>query len=472
MIGTKSFKSALFLTLILAFLTGNIFAQVKISRNLSAKLHDDRSETLTVIVSLKDTHSMGTVSQLPNHYMYRHQKMKEMINTLFEENGELFSFIDSLATGQRVDEVTPLWLSNAIVVKANESVIAGIIQHNDTVKSVHLERIFHLEDMVRNYEEVYDIDGGAQRPYTYGLEMMNMHKVAEVFPLLTGRGIRVGHIDTGVNPNHPDLAGKVVAFRDFVNGKKEAYDDNDHGTHTAGTIAGGWTSGTRIGVAPEVELIVAKVFDKNGYGTESGILKAMEWVSDPDGNPDTPDGPLVVSNSWGGSAGSMEEERPFWDAVSKWVSLGIFPCFAAGNAGPKPQTIGTPGGYPHAFAVGATDGNDLVAYFSSRGPIDFGTILVNKPDVSAPGVDIYSSVANGSWAKFSGTSMATPHVAGLVALLYQADPGLTIDEIVNLLIYTAYDIDARDYDLNTGWGRVNAGRALGQILDTQIELPF
>ncbi len=475
MASKKSYPIYLSILILSIFLSSQLYASVKISQNLTEKFADSKEEVLTVIVVLRTVKYKSDVLNLPNHFSNRMLKMHEMMEYHTAENTELMQFMISGTSRERVEEITPLWSSNSIIIKASESYIHKVIVHNRNVQSVHLSRVFHLQDVLRNYEAYWDIEEGSgeQRAYTYGLEKIGIPKIEQAVPGLTGKGILVGIIDTGIDPNHPDLSGKIYAWKDFTaSAKPFPYDDNDHGTHTAGTIAGGAASGTRIGVAPEVTLAVAKVFDTSGYSSEAIILKAMEWMTDPDGNPNTDDAPLLVSNSWGGKTGTPAEEKPFREAVQKWVSLGIFPVFAAGNAGPNSQTVSTPGAYPQSFAIGATDESDVVASFSSRGPITIGTETYAKPDVSAPGVRVYSSISGGGYAKFSGTSMATPHAAGVVALLYQAKPELTVDEIENLLVYTATDVDVKDYDYNTGWGRINAAKAVSQLVDTQLELPF
>jgi subtilisin family serine protease len=219
---------------------------------------------------------------------------------------------------------------------------------------------------------------------TYGLKTVRAGEVWEKFGI-RGAGVKVGILDTGYAA-HPDLDGRVIMARDFISDYPEnsPNDGQGHGTHCLGTIGGTDKSGTHIGVAPEVEFIVGKIFNDSGSTTTDAIMEAMQWIADPDGNPDTNDAPTVVSNSWGGGAGSMEKEKPRWDIVTSWRELGIVPVFAAGNSGPGAATMSVPGGYPHSFAVGATDENDKIARFSSRGPISWEGVSYIKPDISAP----------------------------------------------------------------------------------------
>lgn len=282
---------------------------------------------------------------------------------------------------------------------------------------------------------------------------------------LRGAGVTIGTIDTGVNASHPDLAGKIDAWRDFVAGSPTPIDDNGHGTHTAGTMVGGSAGGAPIGVAPDAHLIVARAMGADGVGPGSALLAAAEWLTDPDGNPATADQPGIVSNSWSASTANDTWFRPM---IRRWLDLGMVPIFAAGNAGPAAGSVGSPAGYPEAVAVGAIDSNDGVPSFSGRGPVVWqnadglgpaaGTVL-SKPDLAAPGVGITSSSGSG-YLSYSGTSMAAPHVAGVAAMLRQANPTLSAQSVADILRLSADDIGTPGIDPNSGFGRLNALRAV------------
>jgi subtilisin family serine protease len=283
---------------------------------------------------------------------------------------------------------------------------------------------------------------------------------------LTGAGVRIGSIDTGVDAAHPELVGKVAAWHDFVAGRPAPYDDNGHGTHTIGTMVGGAAKGTPIGVAPGATVVVAKAMDARGVGRASVILAAAQWMADPDGDPATADQPQVVNDSWGTSIPNDPWFRPM---VRQWLALGIVPVFAAGNTGPGPSTIGSPADYPETLAVGATDTSGAVAPFSARGPVVWsdpdglgpaaGTALT-KPDLVAPGEDVVSSVPGGGYLSYSGTSMAAPHVAGAVALVRQAAPGMAPGAVMDLLRRTAADRGAPGPDPAYGAGLLDIPAAL------------
>ena len=349
-----------------------------------------------------------------------------------------------------------LWIVNGMLVELPAAKIA-LLQNHPDVRAIYKTRTKHL---------IRDFRGKPVRfadPYTYGLSKMNIPQLREESPKTNGDGVVVGILDTGVDANHPDLKGKVVGFKDFVDGKTEPYDDHGHGTHVAGTIAGGATSGTAIGVAPGAKIISGKVFNAFGGADDDSLLAAMQWIADPDGKPDTHDQPALVSNSWGGGAPSPSADPAddlFCQALSSWLKLGIFPVFAAGNEGPDRGTVGTPGACPQAYAIGATDDHDEIADFSSRGPTKWKTGELNRPNVSAPGVDVLSAKPNGGYQTMSGTSMATPHAAGLLALVYQTMPTITIDDAAKIVSGSSKDLGSKGSDPDFGAGRIDALAAI------------
>lgn len=348
------------------------------------------------------------------------------------------------------------WAANAVSAQVDKKMLARLSGRDD-IAQITLDRVIMFEEPPRVEEEILDGD-----EWTYGLEKLGVPEVRQAYNL-TGEGITVAVLDTGIDASHPDLAGKVVAWKDWAGDSEEPKDAHGHGTHCAGTIAGGADSGRAIGVAPDAKLVIGRIFGDNGGATLSGILGAMNWVTDPDGDSETNDAPQLVSNSWGGRQGNMEQEQAMWNLVKTWRSLNIVPVFAAGNSGPWPKTIGTPGGYPHSFAVGATNGSDKAAYFSSRGPIKWEDVEYTKPDISAPGVGVLSAKPGGGYQKMSGTSMACPHVAGLIALMLQANPGLSVKEVEDILKQTSVDLGKNGVDNTYGHGRADIKSAIDTI---------
>ncbi|TYB63962.1 S8 family serine peptidase [Nonomuraea sp. PA05] len=264
-----------------------------------------------------------------------------------------------------------------------------------------------------------------------------------------GAGTTVAVLDTGVDAAHADLAGKVADQRDFT-GENTTGDPHGHGTHVAGTASG---------VAPGVKLLNGRVLAADGYGQLSWIIDGMEWAAG--------EKHAEVVNM---SLGSQEAGGPLTEAVTRLTEqYGTLFVVAAGNDGCD-SCVGTPGDAPEALTVGAVDKQDQLAPFSSRGPVVSDQAV--KPDVTAPGVDITAAKPGGGRVAMSGTSMATPHVAGAAALLRQARPGITANELKSLLMATAepggdIPVDAQ------GAGRIDVAAAIkGTVVASAGSLNF
>ncbi|MFI0931396.1 S8 family peptidase [Streptomyces sp. NPDC021019] len=280
----------------------------------------------------------------------------------------------------------------------------------------------------------------------------------------TGKGVKIAVLDTGTDATHPDLKGQILAEKNF-SASADTKDRVGHGTHVASIAAGtGARSGGKFkGVAPDAKLLAGKVLDDNGFGEDSGILAGMEWA--------VAQGADIVNLSLGGR--DTPEVDPLEAAVDKLsAEKGVLFAIAAGNDGDGAGTVGSPGSANAALTVGAVDDRDKLADFSSRGPrIGDGAI---KPDVTAPGVDTTAAIPSGSliadevgenpagYATISGTSMATPHVAGAAALLKQQHPDWAYAELKGAL--TASTKPGAYHPFQQGSGRIAVDRAIAQTV--------
>ena len=274
-----------------------------------------------------------------------------------------------------------------------------------------------------------------------------------------GTGVKVAVLDTGVDANHPDLAGRIAETKNFSADSTSA-DGVGHGTHVASTIAGsGAASGGKYkGVAPGASLLIGKVLDHTGRGSFSDVIAGMEWAAN--------SGADVVNMSLGSDEPS-DGTDPLSVAVNELTaSTGTLFVVAAGNTGPKPETLGSPGAAADALTVAAVSKTDSLASFSSRGPVP-GDSSVLKPDVAAPGVSITAARAAGTamgtvfddnYTTASGTSMATPHVAGSAAILAQRHPGWSPASLKGVLMSSSKVLPDGAYA--EGSGRVNVPDAM------------
>ena len=277
-----------------------------------------------------------------------------------------------------------------------------------------------------------------------------------------GAGTTVAVLDTGYDPTHPDLAGRVGATANFTT-DATVKDGHGHGTHVASTVGGtgAASNGLRMGVAPKTTLMIGKVLNDHGSGEDSQILAGMVWAVD--------EGADVVSMSLG--AGPTDGTDPLSEAINELSATSdtLF-VVAAGNAGSRPSTVTSPGAADAALTVGAVDVNDVMAKFSSRGPR-----LANggfKPEVVAPGVNVTAARAAGTalgpvvdnvYTTISGTSMATPHVAGLAAILKEEHPGWDGDRIKSVIVNSTSPI-ANATGFDAGTGRVDALAAINETV--------
>ena len=252
---------------------------------------------------------------------------------------------------------------------------------------------------------------------------------------LKGAGTKVAVLDTGADAEHPDLQGRILASKDFTGSKGGALSDvHGHGTHTASTVGGSGAAsgGAKKGVAPETQLLIGKVLGDTGGGSDSMIIGGMEWA--------VAEGADVISMSLGSNGAPAACNDPMSSAAQELAtsSKTLF-VIAAGNTGSANNTVTAPGCAPAVLTIGAVDRQDVPAWFSSRGPTAVDHYL--KPELSAPGVGISAARSGGrgdnAYASMSGTSMATPHVAGAAAIVKQAHPSWTGQQLKAALVSSA-----------------------------------
>ncbi len=354
-----------------------------------------------------------------------------------------------------VGEVTLLWIINGLVVSATPQVAFDLAGRPD-VAWLRAERTYTLPS-----DQTMSRQAGGPVP-EWNISHIRADLANQALGL-DGRGVVVAILDTGVDGQHPALRSAYRGYnpKGFPDHQGNWFDVTDeqfvypgdgigHGTHVMGTILGD-DGESRTGVAPGARWIAAKIFNAQGVARETWIHQAFQWVLAPAGDPDL--APDIVNGSWGSTVSGNEEFRRDLQTLR---AAGILPVFAAGNGGPLVSSIYSPGSLVEALTVGATDELDVVAEFSSRGPTPWGD---TKPDVMAPGTNIRSSAAGGSYAVRNGTSMAAPHVTGLAALLLQADPALSLDQLEAIITGTARPLADPSPDNVYGWGLVDAYQA-------------
>ncbi|MCP2329189.1 subtilisin family serine protease [Hamadaea flava] len=334
---------------------------------------------------------------------------------------------------------TSFWIADEVRVTGDAAVLAAIAARSD-VEAITVEKVFQLPDTAA-------VDATAStQAVEWGIDRIRAPQVWSEYGT-TGEGVVVANIDSGVQFDHPALA---AAYRGTLGAGRYSHDYNwydpagicptaapcdnaGHGTHTMGTMVGAGG----IGVAPGAKWIAAKGCETDSC-SESSLLLAGQWIlapTDSTGANPRPDlAPNIVNNSWGGG----QNDLWYADMIAAWRAAGIFPVFSAGNSGPACGTANSPGDNADAYAVGSFTSANTISSFSSRGPSVAG---LAKPNIAAPGSNIRSAYPGDGYTAMNGTSMAAPHVAGTIALLWSAAPSLVGDltRTTELLDSTAVD---------------------------------
>lgn len=354
------------------------------------------------------------------------------------------------------------WIANTVRIKADAATIAVIAKRSDVAKVIE-DGVYYIPPVTRSSLAI------VPQAIEWNIQNVRAPEVWDAFGS-KGEGIVIATIDTGVDYTHPAVANQYrgLAADGTYNHDYSWYDpskvcdspstqpcDNaGHGTHTMGTIVGDDGGINQIGVAPGAKWIAAKGCEDFSCSYEA-LLSSGQWMLAPTDingeNPRTDMRPHIVSNSWGGGSG----DEFYREIVANWVAAGIFPVFANGNSGPSCGSANSPGDYPESYGVGAYDDSLGIANFSGRGPALLGGI---KPNIAAPGVSIRSAIPGGGYDYYDGTSMATPHVAGAVALMWSASASLTGDVATTRSLLDESAIDQDDASCggtatnNNTWG--------------------
>lgn len=328
-----------------------------------------------------------------------------------------------------------------------------------TVPAAALEAVRNLPE-VEAVEPDLEVHALGEIDATWGLVRIGCGPVQSgtypgaVGPVL-GTGVRVAVVDTGIDYLHPDLSANFAGGYDFVNNDADPMDDHGHGTHVSGTIAAVRNGSGVLGAAPEADLYALKALGSNGSGSWSGILAALDWCA--------ANHVSVANFSLGSSSYPGTTVEAGFDNASK---AGVLLVAAAGNSGPGTDTVNYPGKFASVIAVASTDSSDLASYFSSTGP---------DVELAAPGSLIYSTTLGGGYGTLSGTSMATPHVSGVAALVISAGlgdangDGVINDDVRRLLQSTAQDLGASGRDPVFGFGLVDADAAAAAVVGTPTQ---
>ncbi|WP_129690710.1 S8 family serine peptidase [Gottfriedia acidiceleris] len=435
----------------------------------------DQVNTPTIAAIAAEKAEDQKLSEARSELAVRSTVVSSLKSKASETQHNIQEFLGKKKKDGSVKDYESFYIVNAMAVTGTEEVMNELAEFGEVEKILPNEIRHQIEPVqettktsakINNTEDATNIEWniekiGAPQTWDRGID---------------GTGVVVANIDTGVqwdhpalkekyrgyDPAHPDQPNNEFNWFDATGGAEDPYDAGAHGTHTMGTMVGS-TNDKKVGVAPGAKWIAVKAFSTLG-ATDADLLQAGEWIlapKDKEGNPHPEKAPDIVNNSWGGGPGLNEWYRLM---VQNWREAGILPVFSAGNSGPGTGTAAAPGNYPESFTVGALDIDEKLADFSSRGPAPYDEI---KPNISAPGVNVLSTVPGSTYGAMSGTSMAAPAVAGAAALLLQANASLTVDDIEQILMKTAKPLTDSKYtevpNSGYGYGLLNVFKAVSSI---------
>ncbi len=430
---------------------------------------------------------------LPQRFGSQLERRTAVFNALLDTaqatQGPLKALLDTRMSRGNVASYQPFYIFNGFVVEGDLDTIVELAQRDDVARIVANYPLVPLW----NDDEGTIVPSSGPRdmdPDNWNIDLVDAERVWDELGI-TGEGAVVANIDTGVDWDHPALQSKYRGYNaggpgihvhdynwfdpdfDLYPGgdlgpsrTTEPFDNGAHGTHTMGTMVGdGGTPGTQVGIAPGAQWVAIsmnELYIADSVADDIMGYKAFQWMLCPTdltgalATADCSKAPDVVNSSWGSANPADDTFRP---AIQALRAAGVAPVFAAGNPSAGPGSIGAPGNIPESITVGATDSDDNVAYFSGRGPSFYEG--EQKPEISAPGVSVRSTVPGSGYANYSGTSMAAPHVAGLIALMVSADIGdgfrdLNVDELEDFMEHTAVDLGNPGPDDDYGYGRINA----------------
>jgi serine protease AprX len=446
--------------------------------------------------------------KLPVHVVLKEQFDKELLNSLVDgmpkvqRRVEVARILKGFSAGQQAgvlrylattnaENVQSFWVVNAVYCEATPAIIEQLSERSE-VSYVDYDRVY-CPDLPEPAQ-----DGGGGEEIAWGVDKINAPAVWALG--YRGQGIVCGHIDTGCNYNHPDLADHMWTDPNYPHhgwnfeyNNDDPMDQHSHGTHTAGTVAGDGTGGTQTGVAPDAQIMICRVQNAVDSAGQRQMWDAVQFCVSPPLSPSHGADLYTMSMGWQISWGP---DQATWRTLSDNVNAaGVSQIVAAGNERPinfPPNACRCPGNVPPPWwnpqntgtgvlsgivSVGATDSNDSIADFafwgSSPGPVTWASVApfndyayppgLTRPDVSAPGVNVKSCAVGGGYTLMDGTSMACPHVAGTVCLMLSKNPNLSPEAVDSILEVTAVDRGPAGKDNDFGAGRIDALAAVEHV---------
>lgn len=431
------------------------------------------------LVKLTAQADLGSASNLASKAEKGAYVFHVLRETAYKSQQPLLAYLRSLGLPYRA-----YWIVNLVWVRGDMDAVRSLASRPD-VSHIYANPQVHLDDPVE-----WSIANPIPQGIEWNIALVNAPQVWQMG--YTGQDVVIGGADTGYDWDHPALINQYRGwdgeqadhnynwFDATANPSQIPIDPYGHGTHTMGIMVGDDGGANQIGVAPGARWIGCRNMDQYGVGSPSTYIACYQFFIAPTDlqglNPDPSLAPDVINNSWGcPPPEGCTDPNILLDAVQALTAAGILTAHSAGNEGSNCNTVGTPAAiYEESFTVGATTSADLLASYSSRGPVTVDGSNRPKPDISAPGSSVRSCLPGTGYGSLSGTSMAAPHVAGEVALIISAQPNLRgeVDALENVIEQSALHISSYECSSDGvpnnlyGWGRIDALAAVQIFLHT------
>ena len=416
------------------------------------------SARITAIVVLRDQANLADLASQPLSAQKKRAVVSRLRARAASTSPEVEAVLTRRGLGGELRLEARYWIFNGLAVSASPAALQELAA---------LPQVKAILPNTVVYPPVVEPASGPPQPNLTQIGAPDMWAAG-----YRGQGVVVASLDTGVDVTHPDLAAQ---WRGGSNSWYDPYGQHPitptdtavsggHGTETMGVMVGGDLSGTSIGVAPAAKWIAAKIFSDTGTADSVHIHLAFQWVLAPGGNP--ADAPQIVNSSWDYPPSQVHCYLEYQPDLESLRAAGILPVFAAGNYGPNLSTDASPANNLPALAVGAVNGADSIASFSSRGPTTCGDGGVERifPALVAPGVGIYTTSLNHGYAAVSGTSFSAPHVSGALALLLSDYAGWTATDLQTALLASVKDLGSSGPDNDFGYGRLDVVAARNWLI--------
>lgn len=406
--------------------SNNIYSHKQISDSVEQLIDNQSNEIKTFLIHFRNVYKKQSkgkkhrITESKSDILIRHIQQVKAAQSQFE--------IDYLLHIEEY-KIKSLWVSNSIRITCPVDFIESIYKRND-IRYIQLDSPIYLPALVSKK----NLKSKEIQKISEGLKLLRVPKLrnSQLIDFKESH-LKIGLIDTAFDKNSFNL--KQITSKDFTQNDNSQETFIDHATYSLGLLIGAKNPKAKTAIVPNAHIYHAKVFHNNNTSTISVVLFALQWLLDPDLNPNTNDFPKVISNSWASLNPDKNLMLPFWEALSTMKKLGVIPVFPAGNSG-ESQKISLSSGLPHAMSIGSISREGIPSSFSTKAQVEWEGVIYNKPELFAPGENILSIFPNQQYGEITSTTCSSNYVAAIIAIIQEANPKLPPKEIKKILLQT------------------------------------